>query len=203
MSIVCDLWNSYTILLEEHLVSRIPIFMVLVERTGLSRSLLSSMIGAALCMCVMGGMGAESVTMLVGFMYPTYKSFKALRNNGRQIQNDEEGCVRNFEDDVQWLTYWVAFGFLSLVETLLGFALHWIPFYFILKLIMLVAMMHPELRIAGVFYRIVVGPLFERWEPSIDENLNKLSSVFDTATDSAAAAAKNALAQAVAQTALQ
>ena len=50
---------------------------------------------------------AAPVSNLIGWGLPAYLSFKALESSGH-------------DDDVQWLTYWVIFGFFNFAE---GFAL--------------------------------------------------------------------------------
>lgn len=43
------------------------------------------------------------LTDLLGFVYPAYMSFKAIESKGK-------------DDDTQWLTYWVVFGFMNVIE---------------------------------------------------------------------------------------
>ena len=49
------------------------------------------------------------------FLYPVYASFKAIKSN-------------NKDDDTQWLTYWVIYGLLSVIESV-GFITALIPYY--------------------------------------------------------------------------
>lgn len=68
--------------------------------------------------------GAKLLVDLVGFVYPAYMSFKSMDTNAG--------------DDTQWLTYWIVFSFVSIVETMLSFVTALIPMYFWLKIAMIV-----------------------------------------------------------------
>lgn len=39
----------------------------------------------------------------------------------------------NKDDDTQWLTYWVVYGFFGVGEFLLDIFLSWFPFYYVCK----------------------------------------------------------------------
>ena len=47
------------------------------------------------------------VSLLVGTIYPAYKSFKAIESKEK-------------DDDTQWLIYWVVFAFFSVIEIFTG-----------------------------------------------------------------------------------
>ena len=67
------------------------------------------------------GVGISSLSSLVGFVYPAYKSFQA-------IESKTKG------DDAQWLVYWVIFAIFSILEVFVELVLYWIPFYYAFKL---------------------------------------------------------------------
>jgi receptor expression-enhancing protein 5/6 len=63
-------------------------------------------------------------------------------------------------DDVQWLTYWVAFSFLNILETFIGPVLSAIiPMYGFLKMGILVWMWYPSTRGAQTIYEQALRPL--------------------------------------------
>jgi receptor expression-enhancing protein 5/6 len=68
--------------------------------------------------------GSKLIVDLLGFVYPAYQSFKSI----------DAGSL----DDTQWLTYWVVFSFLSIMESIFGFIVNFIPFYFWLKIAIIV-----------------------------------------------------------------
>eukprot|EP00735_Rhodelphis_limneticus_P008764 TRINITY_DN2249_c0_g1::TRINITY_DN2249_c0_g1_i1::g.6749::m.6749 TRINITY_DN2249_c0_g1::TRINITY_DN2249_c0_g1_i1::g.6749 ORF type:complete len:125 (+),score=37.55,sp/Q29RM3/REEP5_BOVIN/47.01/5e-28,TB2_DP1_HVA22/PF03134.14/2.2e-30 TRINITY_DN2249_c0_g1_i1:77-451(+) len=67
---------------------------------------------------------ARLLGYLVGFVYPSYMSYKALETPGD-------------EDDKQWLTYWVVYSIMNIFESF-EFILGWFPMYYELKLIAIV-----------------------------------------------------------------
>ena len=88
-----------------------------------------SLIGLALF--VFFGIGQAILTTLLGVAYPVFMSFHSLESDGKS-------------DDRQWLTYWVVFGLFNMVDQFAGFVLHFIPFYYVLKLTVLVLLFHPK-----------------------------------------------------------
>eukprot|EP00362_Geleiidae_sp_MMETSP1317_P000207 CAMPEP_0201282670 /NCGR_PEP_ID=MMETSP1317-20130820/6345_1 /ASSEMBLY_ACC=CAM_ASM_000770 /TAXON_ID=187299 /ORGANISM="Undescribed Undescribed, Strain Undescribed" /LENGTH=70 /DNA_ID=CAMNT_0047596163 /DNA_START=187 /DNA_END=399 /DNA_ORIENTATION=- len=61
----------------------------------------------------------------VGIIYPAYLSFKAIES-------------KESEDDVQWLTYWVLFSCLHVIDGFSDILFFWLPAYDICKLIFVV-----------------------------------------------------------------
>jgi receptor expression-enhancing protein 5/6 len=58
------------------------------------------------------------VVDLVGFAYPLYASVKAIETQSK-------------DDDTQWLTYWIIFGFFKIFEGIAEPLVSIIPFYFL------------------------------------------------------------------------
>lgn len=77
-------------------------------------------LGSILAIIVFFGIGAGALCGITGFVYPAYKSFKA-------IESKMKG------DDQQWLIYWVVYAFFSVIESFSDFLLYWIPFYYAFK----------------------------------------------------------------------
>jgi receptor expression-enhancing protein 5/6 len=89
--------------------------------------------------------GAKLITDLVSFVYPAYMSFKAIDSG-------------NADDDTQWLTYWVVFSFISIIESCATFLVEFIPFYFAIKVSFFVWLYHPKFKGAGLVYSQVIKP---------------------------------------------
>lgn len=64
---------------------------------------------------------AQPISNLIGWALPAYLSIQAIESP-------------QSNDDKQWLTYWVVFGSLNLVESMgLRAVLYWVPMYFVFK----------------------------------------------------------------------
>jgi receptor expression-enhancing protein 5/6 len=89
--------------------------------------------------------GFKLIIDLVGFLYPAYMSFKSMDAGSK--------------DDTQWLTYWIVFSFVAVVENTFGFLVNFIPFYNLLKIGAIVWMYHPTTRGAEMVYEQGLRPL--------------------------------------------
>ncbi|KAF8224042.1 hypothetical protein L208DRAFT_1410931 [Tricholoma matsutake] len=91
---------------------------------------------------------AAPVSNFVGWLLPAYLSFKAIESPSAH-------------DDVQWLTYWVVFGFFNFIESFaLRIVLYYLPWYFAMKTSFIVWLQLPAFRGAQVTYVNVLKPLF-------------------------------------------
>lgn len=115
------------------------------QKTGYSKVYFFLLISSALggLLFVLGG--AKLVTDLVSFVYPAYMSFKAIDSGNPTV-------------DTQWLTYWVVFGFCSIIESVASVIIGWIPMYFVFKVAFFIWLYHPSFLGAGVVYTNVLRP---------------------------------------------
>eukprot|EP00558_Chaetoceros_sp_UNC1202_P010056 CAMPEP_0197240808 /NCGR_PEP_ID=MMETSP1429-20130617/7006_1 /TAXON_ID=49237 /ORGANISM="Chaetoceros sp., Strain UNC1202" /LENGTH=168 /DNA_ID=CAMNT_0042700521 /DNA_START=101 /DNA_END=607 /DNA_ORIENTATION=- len=102
--------------------------------------------GVSMISAIIYGLGgAKLVTDLVSFVYPAYMSFKAIDSS-------------NTTDHTQWLTYWVVFSFMSIIESVAGFLTEFIPFYFFIKVAFFIWLYHPRFTGAGLVYSQGIKP---------------------------------------------
>lgn len=106
------------------------------------------------------GIGIASLTNLVGFVYPAFKSFQA-------IETATKG------DDTQWLVYWVIFALFSIIEVCVDILLYWIPFYYSAKLAFLLWAMLPQTKGSKFLYDSFLKDLLKQNESKIDDVLNQ------------------------------
>lgn len=99
------------------------------------------------------------VTLVFGTLYPSYASYKAMK------EKDVQECVK-------WMMYWIVFALLTSMETFTDVLLFWIPFYYELKIVLLLWLISPATMGAGVLYRKIVHPLFSEREKDIDEYIS-------------------------------
>ena len=123
---------------------------------------------------VMFGFLDKYITCAIGIAYPTFKSFLALESD-------------KADDDKQWLTYWVVYGAFTIVDMYAGFILQFIPFYFFLKLIFLLGLMHPETGGAKYLYDHYLEPFGRQADAKLQQLDAKASSEFNKAKDMAKA----------------
>jgi len=91
---------------------------------------------------------AAPVSNLLGWVLPAYLSIKAIESPGHS-------------DDVQWLTYWVTFGFFNFVETFATrVILYYLPWYYAFKSVFILWLQLPAFRGAETLYGAVVRPAF-------------------------------------------
>ena len=109
---------------------------------------------------VVFGVGQAIITNIIGVAYPVFMSFHALESKDSD------------EDDKQWLTYWVVFGLFSVTDQFAGFILHFIPFYYVLKVATLIWLFHPAFQGATYVYRELIHPYTGQLE-SFNKSLNE------------------------------
>lgn len=108
------------------------------------------------------GIGAGSLCSIVGFVYPSYKSFEAIEKKGTSKK-----------DDTQWLIYWVVYAFFSIIENFVSFLLYWIPFYYAFKMAFLLWAMLPQTKGAKFLYDSFLKDFLKKNEHKIDSALNE------------------------------
>lgn len=90
--------------------------------------------------------GFKLITDLLGFVYPAYMSFQSMETS--------KGGVS--DGSTQWLTYWVVFSFITVLESVLPSLANWIPMYYYNKAALIVWLYHPQSSGAEIIYNQVV-----------------------------------------------
>lgn len=128
-------------------LSKYPVLVSMEQRTQVPKAY--AFIGAVTLLTLLHFVNALAapVSNLIGWGLPAYLSFKALESPGH-------------EDDAQWLTYWVIFGFFNFAE---GFALrallYYFPWYFSFKTLFILWLQLPAFRGAQTAYHSVLRPI--------------------------------------------
>ncbi|CCI43929.1 hypothetical protein ABG067_004408 [Albugo candida] len=126
--------------------------------TGVDKMYLVGGSSAIAALFLLIGFGAGFICNLIGFVYPTYCSFRA-------VESPSKG------DDVQWLTYWVIYACFAVLEVFGEFLLIWIPFYYAFKLGFLLWLFMPSTQGASFLYNHFLSPLLACKDSKIERTV--------------------------------
>ncbi|KAH8405130.1 hypothetical protein KR222_004192, partial [Zaprionus bogoriensis] len=98
--------------------------------------------------------------LFFGTLYPAYSSYKAVR-------------TKNVKEYVKWMMYWIVFAFFTCIETFTDIFLSWFPFYYEVKVVIVLWLLSPATKGSSTLYRKFVHPMLTRREQEIDEYLNQ------------------------------
>lgn len=125
-------------------------------------------LGALYFFLVFFNIGGEFLVNFAGFIIPGYYSLDALFSS-------------NHVDDTQWLTYWVVYAFLNVIESLVN-AVYWFPFYYVFKFVLVLWMALPMTNGAQIVFRSVIQPVFARFFSSSGTTASDLRAKADQAS---------------------
>jgi receptor expression-enhancing protein 5/6 len=137
-------------------LEQISLFKTLRAKTGVPTGTFAIGLMSVLFLLVFVGFGASLIVSVVGILYPAYMSFKA-------IESAEE------DDDKMWLTYWVIFAVYNFADRFVDYLFFWVPFWFVIKLVVLVWMFFPQTKGAIKIYHLIARPIFKAYEARIDQ----------------------------------
>ena len=128
--------------------------MIIEDKTGINGKyivigLLSSLV------IVFLGFFDTSIINLVCILLPGFFSLKAIET----LENDIEK---------QWITYWVLFSLFSIVDNLALLIIRYIPFYYVIKFIILVWMFLPNFQGAAFLYDAYIHDIVKKLISIID-----------------------------------
>ena len=72
-----------------------------------------------------------------------------------------------------WLTYWVTFSALTLLESASIKLMSWLPFYYLMRLALIVWLFLPATKGAQGLYSWAVAPLLRRYRLQVDDTLSR------------------------------
>jgi len=138
-------------------------------KTGVDRIFIVASIAGLCSLYLIFGHFAELVCNLIGFVYPAYASIRAIESSSKA-------------DDTQWLTYWVVFAFLNILEFGEESIVEWVPVYWLFKCAFLLYLSLPMTLGAQKVYAAVIRPAFNKYDQTIAKRFgnaaNKASDAF-------------------------
>jgi len=97
------------------------------------------------------------ITLGLGTLYPAYASYKAVR-------------TKNVKEYVKWMMYWIVFALFTALEVFTDiFLSFWFPFYYEIKIVLIVWLLSPATKGSSLLYRKFVHPYLVRREEKIDQ----------------------------------
>jgi len=157
-------------------------------RSGVKRTYIFIGVLGFLATYLAFGYGGQLICNAIGFAYPAYASFKALETNQR-------------EDDTKWLTYWVVYGFLSMLEFFSDILLSWFPLYWLAKCLLLLWCFAPvQWNGSNIIYNQIIRPLFLKYQSDADAMIRRANSKTEALFKEASDAVQKAVSETVFKT---
>ena len=157
---MADKAKQYLEELSEHFKT-VPVVKQISEKTGAPVAYVAIGAMAFTLLLVAFGICSGFIVNVVGILYPAYMSFKAIESP-------------DTEDDKQWLPYWMVFSGYSFLDHFMDYLFFWVPFYQVIKMLVLVYMFWPQTRGAIKVYNILVYPFLHANQEKIDYAFNSI-----------------------------
>lgn len=129
-------------------LTKYPALNNLEKQTGVPKVYVVGGAGAVYFFLIFLNYGGQFFTNLAGFLIPGYYSMQALFTASKV-------------DDAQWLTYWIVFAFLSVLESAFSVT-YWLPFYYVFKFALILWLGLPQFSGASVLFRSFLQPLLAK-----------------------------------------
>jgi len=143
-----DRANYYVAQLDKEL-AKYPYMTQIEQKTSVPKAWLFIGSSAVLLVGMLVNALAAPISNFIGWLLPAYLSFRALE-------------TKEAEDDIQWLTYWVVFGFFNFLESIaLNLVLYYFPFYYVFKTAFVLWLQLPATKGARTLYLSVARPLLD------------------------------------------
>jgi len=130
-------------------LSKYPVLVNFEKQTNVPKVYIIGGVGLLYFILIFFNLGGQLLVNLAGFVIPAFYSLEALFTVGKA-------------DDTQWLTYWVCFSFLSVVESAFDLT-YWFPFYYLFKFAFILWLSLPQFSGAQVLFKNALYPLFSRY----------------------------------------
>jgi len=137
-------------------------------------------VASGLFFCVLAfflyGLGGQLICTLVGAAYPAFESYKVV----------EAGDPKEMQ---LWLSYWVVFAIFTSVEHIGYYAFVCLPFYYPMKLALILWMISPSGRGTKLLYSWFVSPFLHSHRETIDATLSESRKTIRRTTSTAVSTA--------------
>lgn len=100
------------------------------------------------------------ITNFIGTFYPSMGTISSIYKNDLKEQKD-------------WLTYWTVFSCFVLLDMFSPIIIKFIPFYLVIKIILLIWLFMPGSNGRTLIYAIIVRRILGKYEEKVDSVINK------------------------------
>ncbi|KAL3897736.1 MAG: hypothetical protein SGCHY_003218 [Lobulomycetales sp.] len=169
-------------------LSKVPQLVQLEQVTKIPKTYAVLGVSSIFTLLVFLNVMGNLLTNLLGFVYPAYRSFKAIESKQK-------------DDDTLWLTYWypfpsqsllfrVVFGAFNVVEYFSDLILHWVPFYYVFKSVfcrpsnfqgIILYLILPQTKGACVLYSKLIRPHLVKGQDEVDAAIDKIKETASAA----------------------
>ena len=101
------------------------------------------------------------ITNFVGTFYPSMATISSIYKNDLKEQKD-------------WLTYWTVFSCFVLLDMFSPIIIKVVPFYLVIKIILLIWLFMPGSNGRTLIYAIIVRKILGKYEEKVDRVINKI-----------------------------
>ncbi|VDL77624.1 unnamed protein product [Nippostrongylus brasiliensis] len=132
------------------------------QKSGVKRLHIVLAVAGLQALYLIFGHFAQLVCNFMGFIYPAYVSVKAIETATK-------------DDDTQWLTYWVVFAVLSVIEFFSQQIVAIFPVYWLFKSLFLLWLYLPSTMGATKIYHKAIKPIVMKHHTSIDQRIGNIA----------------------------
>lgn len=150
-------------------LSKYPALVNFEKQTNVPKTYIIGGVAVFYLILIFFNLGGQLLVNVAGFTIPGYYSLQALFTVGKA-------------DDTQWLTYWVVFSFLSVLESAFE-PTYWFPMYYMFKFVFVLWLALPQFGGAQILFRNGLYPLFARYFQAPNRASANIRAKADQATE--------------------
>ena len=129
--------------------SMVPVLVDLSAKAEVNPGAILGVLGGVVLLVFILLQGWTIMITTITVLYPALHSIRA-------IESEDE------DDDKVWLTYWMVFGIINVLETFVGFIFYFIPYWGWLRVLFFVWLLLPQFNGSQVIYKTVLRPLLSQ-----------------------------------------
>jgi len=130
-------------------LSKYPALNNLEKQTGAPKVYVAGGVAGLYFLLILFNLGGQFLVNVAGFVIPAFYTLNSL-------------FTITQEDDIQWMSYWVVFSFLTVIESAIDIC-YWFPFYYTFKLLFVLWLGLPQFGGAQMVFRSFLSPILGKY----------------------------------------